>query len=88
MDYCDVFGLGELNSHQEHDLVLMLQIVVKSIDESFHLLKHILTVCFTILGSRHFKRPIGLAIAEPEVQVISLCDKEQGPGQGQCQLHH
>lgn len=25
---------------------------------------------------RHFKRPIGLAIAEPEVQVISLCDKE------------
>eukprot|EP00438_Fugacium_kawagutii_P000752 Skav230960 [mRNA] locus=scaffold1214:42537:63811:+ [translate_table: standard] len=30
--------------------------------------------------SRHFKRPIGLAIAEPEVQVISLCDKEQGPG--------
>ena len=26
---------------------------------------------------RHFKRPIGLAIAEPEVQVISLSDKER-----------
>ena len=25
---------------------------------------------------RHFKRPIGLAIAEPEVQVISLSDKD------------
>lgn len=27
-------------------------------------------------GDMHFKRPIGLAIAEPEVQVISLCDKD------------
>eukprot|EP00435_Cladocopium_sp_Y103_P071296 s22_g37.t1 len=31
-------------------------------------------------GDMHFKRPIGLAIAEPEVQVISLSDKElHGP---------
>ena len=29
-----------------------------------------------LLSLRHFKRPIGLAIAEPEVQVISLSDKE------------
>ena len=29
-----------------------------------------------MLSLRHFKRPIGLAIAEPEVQVISLSDKE------------
>lgn len=27
-------------------------------------------------GDMHFKRPIGLAIAEPEVQVISLSDKD------------
>jgi len=40
-----------------------------------------------LLSLRHFKRPIGLAIAEPEVQVISLSDKElHGIAffQGQC----